>query len=486
MRYLRIYILSLLFCPTLFGQISFYKAYTDQGYDVGEGIVQLADSSYLLTGSSGSFTSSSQAFILKIDSLGNRLWSKNYGGPETDRGRRIFNVPNDGIYVVGQTNSFGPNFFDAYFFKTDPQGNLIYQRNFGSPSYENIHDAIQLKDTSFILVGETYDSPNGTENLYMLRVNRFGNIMWEQNIGSEQKDVARGITLLNDTTAIVVGEYYVPDSLTQKAMIMGLHINGTVLWRKTYGNQGKYVLNDVTIENNEIRCVGYNQTNLSVTGNNSLFRMITNQNGDFPGLATEINQGDYSVDCIVHYGSDPNDYYYAIRITNNPAIPTYTDGSDIYIYKYGANMFYNGLAFIPSYTGEDVPNEMIPTSDGGAIMVGSNESPFIGGKNVLLVKIGPNDNFTYSYTNPSTETLVSIGDEKQKFDLKLYPNPVKDWLHIESEKDLDELEISLFSAEGKQLPLPKIENGNLLNVRELNPGFYFLNIAGKVFKFSKY
>ena len=111
-------------------QIAFFKAYSDNGYDKGEGIVQLQDSSYLVTGSSSSFSSSSQAFILKVDSLGNRLWSKNFGGIETEKGRRIFHVPNDGIYVVGQTNSYANKFYDAYFFKTDEVGNLLYEKNY--------------------------------------------------------------------------------------------------------------------------------------------------------------------------------------------------------------------------------------------------------------------------------------------------------------------------------------------------------------------
>jgi hypothetical protein len=36
-------------------QTEFYKIYTNNGYDFGQGIVQLEDSSYVITGSSSSF-----------------------------------------------------------------------------------------------------------------------------------------------------------------------------------------------------------------------------------------------------------------------------------------------------------------------------------------------------------------------------------------------------------------------------------------------
>ena len=50
------------------GQIDFYKIYTNNGYDFGQGIVQLEDSSYVVTGSSSSFQNgASQAFLLKVD-----------------------------------------------------------------------------------------------------------------------------------------------------------------------------------------------------------------------------------------------------------------------------------------------------------------------------------------------------------------------------------------------------------------------------------
>ena len=50
-----------------FGQISFYKLYSGNGYDKGEGVVQLADSSYTITGSSSSWSGNSDAFLLHLD-----------------------------------------------------------------------------------------------------------------------------------------------------------------------------------------------------------------------------------------------------------------------------------------------------------------------------------------------------------------------------------------------------------------------------------
>ena len=70
---MRILISFIILCVSLlsYGQNSFFKLYSGSGYDRGEGIVQLEDSSYVITGSSSSWSESSQAFLLKIDAEGN-------------------------------------------------------------------------------------------------------------------------------------------------------------------------------------------------------------------------------------------------------------------------------------------------------------------------------------------------------------------------------------------------------------------------------
>lgn len=470
MQILKTLAFCFLFAPFYFGQISFYNTYSDEGYDVGEGIVQLPDSSYLVTGSSSSFEGNSQAFIMKIDSLGNRLWSKDFGGFESDRGRRIFQVQNDGIYVAGQSNSFG-NFYDAYFFKTDFSGNLLYEKHYGSSAYENIHDGLLLADTSFILVGETYNTANETEDIYLLRINRFGDTLWTKNFGSEQKDVARSIKLLNDSTVIIAGEYYVADSLTQKAMLIKMDLDGNVEWLKTYGDLRKYVFNDLTIENDEIRAVGYAVENS--TNQIRAFYIKTNVEGDLLFFNIQQHVGDYSVEHIVKFGLTVDDYYFVSKITNSPEIPTYQDGPDVIIFKFDSNMDYNDMTSYPSYTGSDLSNAIIPTSDGGAILVGTNEFPSFNGSSVFLAKIGPNNYYPYNYLLPIQSSLVDIKEIDENL-FELYPNPVETELSFLNLENYN-VKITIHNQQG-ELKFYSDKVQEKLNIGFLNSGLYFVTI----------
>ena len=94
-----IFLIFLIFCSISFGQINFYKTYSGSGYDKAEGIAQLEDSSYIITGSSSSWSGNSDAFLLHLDSLGNYLWSRNFGGQESDCGNQIAERQRLGVVV---------------------------------------------------------------------------------------------------------------------------------------------------------------------------------------------------------------------------------------------------------------------------------------------------------------------------------------------------------------------------------------------------
>ena len=453
-------------------QISFFKAYSDQGYEVGEGVVQLPDSSYLLTGSTSSVAANAQAFISQVDSMGNRLWTKTYGGSESERGRRIFYVENDGIYVAGQSNS-GTSFHDAYFFKTDVNGNLLFERNYGTASYDNILDGVMLKDTSFLLVGETYDAPNERENLYLLRIKKNGDTLWTKNIGSAGRDVARSVKLLNDTIVYIAGEYYVEDSLKGKAMLMRLHINGTVEWTKTYGVDGVYAFNDLHIQGTTIRAVG-NHVYDEETGNKHQYIFRCDENGVPDIQYDDVHDGDFSFEHLVQYSANADNFYFCTKASNSVDINTYQDGSDILVYRFtGGGMYYIGPSFFPSNTGDDVVNEAIPTSDGGALLIGWNERPVNGGSNLILIKIGPNEQFTLSHTIPQVESLVEIGENEAEAAFAFYPNPVNDMLFINVG---GKHEVQVYDQLGKIVLEKELLDGKL-DVSALNTGLYFFSIG---------
>jgi hypothetical protein len=217
MRYL-IVVFSLIVSFNSFEQISFYKLFTDNGYDFGQGVVQLEDSSYVLTGSSSSFyTESSQVFLLKIDSLGNKIWSTNYGGTGSDWGRRVLYKKNVGFFIAGYTNSIGEGGFDYYLIKTDESGNFEWEKSYGSYGWEKVHDAALTRDTGVVMVGETSSNLSDNQDVYIVRTNQIGDTLWTKTMGGNSDDFATSIEPYRDSLFLISGTKYIEDSLVNKA-----------------------------------------------------------------------------------------------------------------------------------------------------------------------------------------------------------------------------------------------------------------------------
>ena len=123
MKYILIVILNIWAFSASSQYLNWMRTFGGNGYDEGYSATQLADSSYIIVGSTSSFYNSNQnVLFLRVDSTGNFLHSNfiNNGGYE--RGNKIIEINNDQFWIAGFTNSFGNGGFDGYLVKTDITG----------------------------------------------------------------------------------------------------------------------------------------------------------------------------------------------------------------------------------------------------------------------------------------------------------------------------------------------------------------------------
>ena len=93
-----------------------------------------SDGSYLYAlGATESF--SGDFALVKWDMDGNVIWESTWGGPSPDAGYSLWG---DGsyLYALGETSSFGSGLYDFALVKWDMDGNVIWDRTWGGPSYD--------------------------------------------------------------------------------------------------------------------------------------------------------------------------------------------------------------------------------------------------------------------------------------------------------------------------------------------------------------
>ena len=481
------FLFLLINCKSFFGQIQFYKTYSGNGYDKGEGIVQLEDSSYIITGISSSWSENSDAFLLHLDSLGNYLWSRNYGGQESDGGRRVLYNADLGIYVTGYSNSYNSTGdFDAYLLKTDLNGNDLWHKTYGEfDSWERINDAVMTLDSGIIMVGETVDMTNDNSDLYIVRTTKDGDTLWTKTIGGTGKDLANSIIKLNNNY-LIGGQYYIPDSNMVKGFVLEMNDQGDVLRFDTISDRsGNYVVTDLSLGVGKYYVIGYRKNTSSFND----YYGVYNLDGTLISHYTSVAQG---------YSSIPNEIAF-ISDTDRAAIGyqsinpgTNQDAFDLAIAYYTTqDLYYITQNWSSAITndGEDKINDLIPTSDGAFIVVGFNsimDDGIVqqnGGSNLFVAKVGPNNIFP-SDVNSTLTNLVGLSESKETDQSKIYPNPFNEILKIQNSTNMP-CKASLFNQIGIQVWSEKVNGKTEINSSILPSGIYFLQIGSKIHKVIK-
>ena len=460
----------------VFGQISFYKIYSGNGYDQGEGICQLSDNSYLVTGSSSSFEEApSQVFLLKLDEYGNYVWSKAYGGAESEEGKRVMAVEGYGYYIAGTSSSSGSGDFDNYLLFTNTNGDRLWDIYTDNGGWERIHDAVMLPDTSIFAVGETDANSPAVSDMFITRYSKTGVLMWSLELGSEDgSDVAYAAQIATDTTVLVAGTKYVVDSLKNKAYVALLHIDGSVIWEKTYGNDGDYRLNEVTTRDGLVKSLGQ-RIKTGKTDNDIYNVTVHLNNGAFISSEEYYMDDDARYTAAVQYEPGNQGHFLVAQQSINPNTPTFPEGEDAVLFRFNDGLFWDGYGVSYSGIGQDQFNQIIPTSDVFAVAVGYTSYFGPGGSSIMVVKIGDGNVFPPAVETPDVYDLVYLEELHELKTLEVYPNPANDQLFITvSEKAFDYV---LRDATGKALTSGSAFANGEIDVSQQAAGIYFLTIA---------
>ncbi len=117
-------------------------------------------------------------FLPLILSGQNLIWQTYTGGAYNEVGYAGVQA-DDGDYVVlGSTFSFGAGDFDIYLLKLNTVGDTIWTATFGGDSTEYGYDIQKTADGGYILVGSTRSIGNGKRDVYLLKTDSLGQVIW--------------------------------------------------------------------------------------------------------------------------------------------------------------------------------------------------------------------------------------------------------------------------------------------------------------------
>ena len=137
------------------GRTVWFKSYGHAGNDAATSFQELADSTLLVAGNSTSFGGNSMIYVLKLDSRGDTLWTKIYGGPGNNYCNAVCAGPGKSFYLAGSTDSFGSGGLDVYLIRAKYDGDTLWTSEWGGSGDEQAMDAFVTGDGGCVGGGYT-------------------------------------------------------------------------------------------------------------------------------------------------------------------------------------------------------------------------------------------------------------------------------------------------------------------------------------------
>jgi hypothetical protein len=154
---------------------------------------------------SGGVISKYSGFISKHNNNGELIWSKELGySGDSNGGVRIALDPAGNVYVTGFASggvyeAQGQGSRDAFVSKYSPAGDRLWTRVIGGESQDEAWGVAVGDDESVYIIGKTYGNlaaqNSGNSDIFLAKINAFGETAWITQFGSSGYDEANDVTV---------------------------------------------------------------------------------------------------------------------------------------------------------------------------------------------------------------------------------------------------------------------------------------------------
>lgn len=456
--------------------VKFEKVYGGNGYDYGYSVTQAYDKGYVIAGATTSFgNGTTDAYMLKVDSLGAIKWQRTFGGINLEQSYSIKETADTNYIIAGFTNSFGFGGYDMYLIKTNRGGDTLWTKTYGGTNWDFAYCAEPTSDGGYIMAGGTYSFGKGDEDMYVVKLNANGDTLWTKTYGGTEQDEAKSIIQTSDGGYLLTGFSKSLGESNGDIYTIKTNSMGDTLWTKKFGGAEVDEAYDV-LEN-------------TVAGEYLVAgRSKSVGAGNFDGVIIRYSTTGNEI-YVPTYGGTDDDGIQSIDLSANGRLAsagyTYTFGfgmgtSEFYLYV--ENPF-NG-----SHSGTFGGNKMekaycvSSTKDNGYIMVG-NSTSYSNLDHIYLVKLDSNGVSSANVNNVITNINSFNEVELSVF---LYPNPASNELNIrlESLPKNKKYTLTINDVLGREYISTFIETSSstdhAINTSQLPSGVYLVKIQGDV------
>ncbi len=432
------------------GELVFEKYFSGQNHDYLSATVTTQDGGFLLAGTSYSgkgldkkedSKGGSDFWLIRINEFGDQIWQKTIGSPADEEARAVIQTTDLGFIVAGNVTALrqaqdlkGYGSKDVLITRLDKDGKELSHLVLGGKGLDEVEKMIPTKDGGALLgiysrsgIGGSKQTENyGEGDFYIIKLDKNGKVEWEKNFGGKGDDHIRTLALTSN--GFIIGGESRSERSGNKTV--GLE-EGTDLWLIALNERG-----------DEQWQKSYNFKNRDILMGMNVLHSADDKSskGILLGGYTQA-EGRVETD-------DETFWMLYLDPNGNEQWRKHVKGE--------------------SRKKEERLSDLKLNRDGSIVLAGTSAEE-LGKENWKIVKLG----------DKQVDQLI------EKYDIKIYPNPVSDYAYVEigfdastgSGQGFKEADILLYDMSGRQLQNIKTKNKvTKINTQALVQGAYLVTV----------
>ncbi len=449
---------------------------------------------------------SADIFVQKMDSSGNFLWAKTFGGTNDDRAHSITVDASGNVYTTGYfygtvdfdpgagiTNLSAVGSEDVFVQKMDASGNFLWAKTFGGNNADfgysiTIDASGNVYTTGYFGLTVDFDPGAGTTNLsaigsldiFVQKIDSSGNFLWAKAFGGTNADY--GYSIMIDVSGNVYTTGYFEGTVdfdpgvgtanlsavgSSDVFIQKMDSSGNFLWAKSFGGNNYDEGRSITVDaSGNVYTTGYfygtvdfdpgvGTSNLSAVGGSDIFVQKMDASGNFLWAkafgGTSSSEAGYSI-TVDNSGNVYTTGYFWGTVDFDPGVGianlNAVAATDIFVHKMDAS---GNFLWAKAFGGSsgDAGYSITADTSGNVYTTGFFEGtvdfdPGVGTAN--LSAVGDWDIFVHKMSQGLITGVFEIENGIQIF---AYPNPSKGLVQISFKEVLNHVEITLTDLQGK-------------------------------------